>query len=291
MRGKMIFIIMSVATVAFVACQSTTVEEPGQLKQEVEDANTVYWQTMLAGDFDSLPSFYTDDAVLMPHGNEKMGAEGMIAQQRQGKEMGITVDAYTSTALDVWGSGDMVYEVGTYEMKTSMEGMPEPKSDHGSYMCVWEKSDDGSLKRKYFIWNTSVVEMPAAAPVASFEGNWELMSVEGTYPDGKGGIVTANFTKDSGINQMKLIHDNFFMFSGQQTMDGDATPVYGYGTYTFENNVYTEHVICHVGEDAVGTSPSFEMTVDGDTLIQKGPIKIGDFKDADWEVTETYVRK
>lgn len=299
MRKAIIFILMFSAVLALMACQSTTVEDPAKLKEQVEEAEAAYWQTMLAGDYDKLPSLYTDDAVLMPHGNEKMGVDEMVERQNQGKEMGMKVYSYTPTVLDVWGCGDMVYELGTYEMETSMEGMPMSKTDHGSYMCAWQKAEDGSLKRKYFIWNSAVVEQPAGPPEASlgeqskaaFEGNWDLVSTAGIYPDGEGGVVNASFKKDTNNNHMKLIHDNYFMFAGQETVDGVASPSYGYGTYTLDDNIYTEHIIYHIAKDAVGTSPSFEMIVDGDTLIQKGPLKTGDYKDVNWEVTETYIRK
>lgn len=125
----------------------------------------------------------------------------------------------------------------------------------------------------------------------SFEGNWELLSSSGTYPDEKGGLVKASFKKDSNNYHMKLIHNNYFMFVGQEMINGAASASYGYGTYTLKDNIYTEHIIYHVAKEAVGTSPSFEMTVKGDTLIQRGPLKIGNFKDINYEFTETYVRK
>jgi hypothetical protein len=124
-----------------------------------------------------------------------------------------------------------------------------------------------------------------------FEGNWELVSSTGTYPDDKGGVVNASFKKDANNKSMKLIHGNYFMFVGQEIINGVATPHYGYGTYTIKDNILTEHLISISGEAFSGKSPSYEMTVKGDTLIQKGPLKIGEFKDAKFEFTETYVRK
>lgn len=124
-----------------------------------------------------------------------------------------------------------------------------------------------------------------------FEGNWELLSSTGTYPDDKGGLVNASFKKDASNYHMKLIHDNYFMFAGQEIINGVATASYGYGTYTYKDNIYTEHIIYHVAKDEIGKSASFETTVKGNTLIQKGPLKIGDYKDAKFEFTETYVRK
>lgn len=286
MRRGIIFILMAVAVLALVACQSTTVEDPAELKQQVEEAEASYWQTMLAGDYDKLPSLYTDDAVLMPHGNDKMGVDEMVERQNQGKEMGMKVNSYTPTVLDVWDCGDMVYEVGTYEMETSMEGMPMSKTDHGSYMCTWKKGEDGSLKRKYFIWNSAVVEMPAEAPVASIEGNWDLVSVKGNYSV-EGKPVSMDAVKDADNFDMKLIHDGYFMFTGQHVMEGEIAPAYGYGTYTYDNNVYTEKLIYHVAKEFIGTTLSYEMTVEGDTLIQKGPLE----EDSGMQFVETYLRK
>jgi hypothetical protein len=123
------------------------------------------------------------------------------------------------------------------------------------------------------------------------EGNWELLSSTGTYPDEKGALVNASFRKDENNYHMKLIHDNYFMFTGQEITKGVATASYGYGTYTFKDNIYTEKIIYHVAKDVIGKSLSFEMTIKGNTLIQRGPLKIGDFKDAKFEFTETYIRK
>jgi ketosteroid isomerase-like protein len=303
MRKQIIVLLMVAASLSFVACQSNTVEDPAKVKQEIEKANAAYWGIMLAGDYDKLPSYYADGAVIMPHGNPKMGVDGMIKQQNEGKKMGIKVSSYTPTILDVWSCGDMIYEVGAYEMKASMAGAGEPITDTGSYTCVWVKGTDGSLKRKYFIWNTAVSELSAppagtetttAQPKQTnpFEGNWELLSVtsKGTLVvDGK--PVNVNMVKDTKNFGMKMIHNSYFMFSGQDTNNSATEASYGYGTYTFKDNIYTENIIYHVGKELIGKSMSFEMTVKGDTLIQRGPLKIGEFKDITYEITETYVRK
>jgi hypothetical protein len=123
-----------------------------------------------------------------------------------------------------------------------------------------------------------------------FEGNWELLSSTGTYSQ-EGALVNTNFKKDANNFAMKLINNNYFMFVWKEIVNGVETPSYGYGTYTFKDNIYTENIIYHVGKELIGKSMSFEMTVKGDTLIQKGPLKIGDFKDDKSEFTETYIRK
>lgn len=120
-----------------------------------------------------------------------------------------------------------------------------------------------------------------------FEGNWELVSTEGTYEIGEADQFSINMVKDTENFGMKLIHDGYFMFSNQLLIEGEESACYGYGTYTYDNNVYTEKIIFHCVEDAIGTTESYEMTVDGDTLIQKGPLD----NDAGMQFVETYVRK
>jgi hypothetical protein len=93
--------------------------------------------------------------------------------------------------------------------------------------------------------------------------------------------------KDANNFDMKLIHDGYFMFTGQHVMDGEITPAYGYGTYTYDNNIYTENILFHVGKELIGTTESYEMILEGDTLIQKGPLE----GDTGMQFVETYVRK
>jgi len=119
-----------------------------------------------------------------------------------------------------------------------------------------------------------------------FEGNWELVSVKGNYSV-EGKRVSMDTVKDANNFGMKLIHDGYFMFTGQHVMDGEISPAYGYGTYTYDNNIYTENILFHVGKEFIGTTESYEMTVDGDTLVQKGPLEEG----TGMQFIETYVRK
>jgi hypothetical protein len=125
-----------------------------------------------------------------------------------------------------------------------------------------------------------------------FEGTWELMSVttKGTLlVDGK--PLNIDMVKDANHFGMKIIHDGYFMFSGQDFFNGVASGSYGYGKYIFKDNVYTEHVIYHVDKGSIGKSPSYEMIANENTLTQRGPLKTGDFKDIKFEITETYLRK
>lgn len=116
-----------------------------------------------------------------------------------------------------------------------------------------------------------------------FEGNWDLVSRTVKLE----GQVVGNMVKDRDNFGMKLIHDGYWMFTGQET-NADGTYQYcGYSTYTFKGNILTEHIVYHsVPENIDGLFP-WETTVEGDKLILKGPVNI----DSPLEITETYLRK
>jgi ketosteroid isomerase-like protein len=61
------------------------------------------------------------------------------------------------TTMDVFGMGDMVCEIGKYDMTIQPEGQEEIK-DNGKYLVIWKKATDGAWKLHVDIWNTS---MPA----------------------------------------------------------------------------------------------------------------------------------
>ena len=116
-----------------------------------------------------------------------------------------------------------------------------------------------------------------------FEGNWDLVSRTVKL----GEQVVGSMVKDRDNFGMKMIHDGYWMFTGQETNDDGTYQYYGYSTYTFKGNILTEHIIYQSVPDNIGELFPWETTVEGDKLILKGPVNI----DSPLEVTETYMRK
>jgi len=123
-----------------------------------------------------------------------------------------------------------------------------------------------------------------------FEGNWDLIHSEGTYGIG-GEMIKIGMDKDADNYGMMMIHDNYFMTLGQDMINGALTANYSYGTCTIKGNIYKQKIIYHVDKGSIGKSPSYELTLKGDTLTLKGPLKIEEFKDANYEFIEIYVRR
>jgi len=116
-----------------------------------------------------------------------------------------------------------------------------------------------------------------------FEGNWDLVSRTVKVEE----QVVGNMVKDKDNFGMKMIHDGYWMFTGQETNDDGIYQYYGYSTYTFNNNVLKERIVYHSVPDNIGALFYWETTVEEDKLILKGPVNM----ESPLEITETYMRK
>ena len=118
-------------------------------------------------------------------------------------------------------------------------------------------------------------------------------SIEGTWRVVAGTMKTADTTisySEANLFGMKMIVDNQWAIFGQHLGDGDTLAYYSGGTYTLEGNIYTESIKYNILKSRVGRTFPFEVEVRNDTLIQKGPRKIGKYQDTKWELYEVWAR-
>jgi hypothetical protein len=106
-------------------------------------------------------------------------------------------------------------------------------------------------------------------------GAWRMVSYTLEFPD------TTTSETDIDNPQTKIFTPTHFAF-GYQTEDGQKV-VAGGGSYELEDETYTEHVEYHTETSYVGEELTFTVNVEGDTLIQSGPIGEGHLR-------EVYVR-
>jgi ketosteroid isomerase-like protein len=115
---------------------------------------------MVDGNLEKGLAMYTDDAISMP--SYQPMQEGIAAIRSATATMassGMKYNTFELTTLKVIPNGNLIHEIGTYKINTSMPGMDKPIDDHGKYLTVWEKQKDGSLKVKIEIWNSNVDPM------------------------------------------------------------------------------------------------------------------------------------
>lgn len=128
-----------------------------RVKEQLEKINTEFVKANIDGDLEKLYSYYTDDAVFMPNYGPMVKGKGkMIQEEKEMRDAGFTIHSFNLNTVEVWGCGDMVYEIGTFGISLTLPGMDYPVPDNGKYLTVWQKDSDGSLKIKYDIWNTDM---------------------------------------------------------------------------------------------------------------------------------------
>ena len=116
------------------------------------------------------------------------------------------------------------------------------------------------------------------------EGTWRLVSGWQKTADT---IVEYSQADYHGI---KMICGGHWAILGRRVHDKDTLDNYGGGTYTLEGNNYTESIEYFVVKSSIGNIVPFEVEVRNDTLIQKGPRKIGEYAGCKWELNEVWVR-
>ncbi|MDR3668514.1 MAG: hypothetical protein P4L35_16850, partial [Ignavibacteriaceae bacterium] len=72
---------------------------------------------------------------------------------------GIKYRTFSAKSTDVYGSGDITYEIGTYELTFSLPNNTTEMKDHGKYLNIWQKQADGSWKLRADTWNSDVNPM------------------------------------------------------------------------------------------------------------------------------------
>jgi uncharacterized protein (TIGR02246 family) len=118
--------------------------------QGIHEGNKRFMAAVRAADSATMPSLYTDDAIILPPNGEAVSGADAIARYWQAfAELGIT-DARPVT-LEVIPMGDYALEVG----ETTVYGENGALVDRGKIMVLW-KNDDGVWKMHRDTWNSSV---------------------------------------------------------------------------------------------------------------------------------------
>ena len=120
--------------------------------------------------------------------------------------------------------------------------------------------------------NSSVQTPEATSTKKPIEGTWKLLT--GTLVE-KGDTVVTDYTK--GKSFIKIINDDHFAFLTHDLGKGknaDSMFVAGGGGYSFHDSSYTEHLEYCNDRQWEGNDFSFTVTINNDTLIQKGIEKI-----------------
>ncbi len=148
---------LSVLFIISFVLVSCAPQEPDQaaLKTLIDEYNAAVIEGMMSGNMDKSMPYYADDAVSMPSSAPMLkGKEAIKNYSDEMVKSGMKFTSVKFTTSEIGGSGNLAYEIGTYEM--SLELGPTKIEDNGKYMTLWKKQADGSWKVYAETWNSSV---------------------------------------------------------------------------------------------------------------------------------------
>lgn len=142
--------------VLFISVNVLAQKDMSKLKSTFQNLENEWSKYYIAGDADKLANMYTEDAYSLPS-NLPMwkGREEIRMGNKKDMESGTKYTSLTAKTLDVFGSGDLVYEVGTYSLTFIPQNMTEATTENGKYIDIWQKQADGTWKIKADTWNSN----------------------------------------------------------------------------------------------------------------------------------------
>lgn len=146
--------LLSFSFIIVFSC-SIAAQDTGDLKKKMQEMNDELIKALLSEDWQSMISMYTDDAISMPSYEPMLrGKDAILSSGIESQETGFKINEMTLNTMEVYASGDLACEIGTYTINMTVPGMQEAWDDNGKYLTVWQKQSDGSWKIKTEIWNT-----------------------------------------------------------------------------------------------------------------------------------------
>ena len=135
-------------------------DNSSELKMKLRPMLDSYEKACLSGNYNAIAGFYTDDAISLPSYQPVMrGKDAILQSEKKDVDEGLKYKTFNIRSSDVYSSGDLAYEIGTYEVDLTSPKMPNEINDHGKYLNVWQRQSDGSWKIKVNTWNSDINPM------------------------------------------------------------------------------------------------------------------------------------
>ena len=130
------------------ACQKQAAgADPEAIKNAIKADETKWNAQFKANDTEGLVSHYSDDAFFVAPGVQPADGSTAIrkayADAHTDKNFSVS---FASDKMDVAASGDLAYARGHFSDKYTDPKTGQVMTDHGSYITVYKKQQDGSWK-------------------------------------------------------------------------------------------------------------------------------------------------
>ncbi len=150
MRNRLLLTLLIALSITGSAQTKSSSDE-----QKIRALDKSWSQAADAKDLDKTVSYYADDASVLPYNAPIATGKQQIRDTWQHlmslPGFGLT---FAPTKVEVAKSGDMAYEIGTFELKVN-DANGHPTTALGKFVVAWQKSAQGQWKVKADIFNTN----------------------------------------------------------------------------------------------------------------------------------------
>jgi ketosteroid isomerase-like protein len=130
-------------------------QDMDEIKKNIDDWNNQLSEAMLKGDSEIILSFYADDIISLPSYHTMMeGKDALRNALMMDANSGNKFTKFQMTSKKLLSEGNLLVDIGTYELSMDIQGMDQPYNDQGKYVTIYEKQDDGNWKIKVDTWNS-----------------------------------------------------------------------------------------------------------------------------------------
>ena len=160
MKTKIATTVLVLLTLSVAGLRLYAQKETDMLKAEIKKMNDKLVKAQTESDVKAIASLYAENAILMPN-NEPMirGSQKMMEKQKADMASGLKMISMNLATDEVFPDKLYVTEVGHYVVTMKVPNMPEPMTDNGKYVTIWERQKDGSLRIFIDTWNSDVNPM------------------------------------------------------------------------------------------------------------------------------------
>jgi ketosteroid isomerase-like protein len=124
------------------------------VRKAVEKANQIFIDASLRGDSAAVGALLTEDTLLLPPAGRMIQGKKATEEYWRATWTQLKIVDFKMTTLNLYGNGDLAYEVGNYTLKFQVQG--KEGVDGGKYVVVWKQMADKSWKKLVDIWNSDM---------------------------------------------------------------------------------------------------------------------------------------
>ncbi len=149
--------ILSLAAICILiitSCAQPNKFDKAAARAAIEAQEAKYAAAFNANDYAAVAALHTEDCTVLPPNREMIKGRQAVAQMTE-EDVKMGARNLQVQTVDVYGAGNLAYEIGTYAIDIHLEGQ-EPFQDTGKYLVVWQQQTDGSWLISADIWNSSM---------------------------------------------------------------------------------------------------------------------------------------